>query len=580
MQTVINPWREHRLILVKNKFIMKKIIFLLFATYCFALPTAFSQSEGAPITIKASPSIAVSGKPIEFGGNTIIAKHPLPVALRLHAPDGSTVDLETITDNKGDFKLTYLKAFATGQYIINAKTADGKGLASDTFVIATITGAANDLQNNFFKSTQAVQKSLNAIIESVTKLPASPDLDAQKEKLEAYAQKLSTLKSDEEKLALALKELIKATMGVPIPDTYLKDISTDNKKIMETLPALEAKAAQLKNKSEICETINNMIEVCGFISLVLDFKTKVLKTLAKNLISDKLIPGGLDRYITKGTIEEKETTKLKINTAQKTALAATDGAAGLSSFVGTGLSLDLCSYIGKIIYARYCDELKGDFVGGFKGTFQADNGLAWWKYDLDVKGEVKLRYKKETDFSKGAEISGDFIGYRVRYGVYEDFEQVEKIPTGMQLYKKFVISPAVLNLNKYNDDIGAIATAYMPGAFRVKVKGTVNSKNELRLIIDNSASFGIDKVENNTLWIILLNKMLPIPVIKKFAIPIATDRVIFTTMLKDQVFKLVQEKENVMIEVNNNKTRIPLGTVVVDAKLTMSLKNKKALGIK
>jgi len=511
---------------------------------------------------------------MEFSGNTPIAKEVLPVSLKLTFPDGKVTDLNTTTDKKGDYKIIYSKAYATGQYIITAKTADEKGEASDTFNVTTITGVTNNIQNDFFKSTQTIQKSLDAVIQSMDKLPPRPDLDAQKAKLEAYKKKLSELKASEEKTALALKELIKATMGVPLPDKYLKDLAKANKEMVEKLPVIEAKAEEIKNKSQICEMINAMIEVCGFASLVLDLKTKCMKTLMTNITSDKLIPGGLDRYVTQGTDAEKETKKFNINNTQKGVFAAAGGTANYSTYIGTGLSLDLCSYIGKMMYAGYCEDLKGNFVTTFKATFDADNGLAWWIYDLDLKGELKLRYLKNTDLSKGAEITGEFTGYRVRYGIYEDFEQVEQIPYGMKLYEKLKYSPKAIDLNSFNGDVGAIAMALIPGSFRVQVKGIVNNKNELRLQVVESA-LDVESVEKNTLWIILINAMLPIPVIKKFDIPIVKNKVIFRAALKDQVYHLVQDKDKVTVEIKNQKNKLSLGGgVFVEAKLNTTLSNK------
>ncbi|MEJ7827875.1 MAG: hypothetical protein WKF91_06765 [Segetibacter sp.] len=553
---------------------MKKYILLSVIAFIFFGSSGVAQSEGAPITVQAIPSVSISGKPIEFSGNTIIAKEVLAVSLSLTSPDGKVTDLNTTTDKKGDYKLIYTKAFATGQYTITAKSADEKGEASAIFIVTTVTGATNTIQKDFFKSTQTIQKSLDAVLQSMDKLPSRPDLDAQKAKLEAHKKKLSELKAAEEKLAQALKDLIKGTMDVPLPDNYLKDLAKANEEMVEKLPAIEAKAEEIKNKSNICEMINTMMEVCGFASLVFDFKTKALKTLATNLTSDKLIPGGLDRYVTKGTDQQKEETKFNINYAQKTAIAATGGAAGIAGYIGTGLSLDLCSYLGKIMYAGYCEDLKGNFVTTFKATFQADNGLAWWIYDLDLKGELKLRYRKNTDISKGAEITGEFTGYRVRYGIYEDFEQVEKVPYGMELFKKLKYSPKAVDLNYFNNDVGAIAMAMIPGSFRIQVKGIVNDKSELRLQVVESA-LDAETEEKNTLWIILLNALLPIPVIKKFEIPIAKNKIIFRAVLKDQVYRLVQEKDQVSVEVKNQKTKLPLGTgVLVETKLNMALSNK------
>ena len=549
---------------------MKATIFFLICL--FVMPCTYAQAEGAPITITVSPSISISGKPIEFTGSTLIGKKVLPVFLTLTTPDGKKVELTTTTNAKGDYKLQYAKAFATGQYTVLAKTADEIGEATATFTVTTVTGVSNNIQKDFFKSTQTTQKTLDAVIQSMDKLPSKPDLDAQKAKLEEYKKKLSDLKAAEEKLALAIKDLIKSTMDVPLPDKYLTDLTQASEEMNEKLPAIEAKADEIKNKSQLCERVNAMMEACGFISLVLDFKTKALKTLATNLASDKLYPAGLDKYVTKGTDSEKELVKFNINNAQKGAIAAAGGAFNYAGYIGSGLSLDLCSYIGKIIYASYCEDLKGDFTSTFQATFMADNGIAWWIYDLDLKGDLKLRYLKNTDLSKGAEITGEFTGYRVRYGINEDFEQQEKVPDGMELFQKLKYSPKAINLNVLNNDLGAIATAMVPGSFRIQVKGIVNNKNELRLQVLESA-LDAEREEVNKLWIILLNAMLPIPVIKRFEIPIAKNKVIFRALLKDQVYNLVQVKDKVTLEVKNQKTKLPLGGVIVETKLNMKLKN-------
>ena len=81
--------------------------------------------------------------------------------------------------------------------------------------------------------------------------------------------------------------------------------------------------------------------------------------------------------------------------------------------------------------------------------------------------------------------------------------------------------------------------------------------------------------EMNKLWIILLNSMLPIPVIKKFEIPIAKNKVIFKYLLKDQVYQLVQVKDQVTLKVKDQKTKHPLANgVLIETILNMSLSNK------
>lgn len=553
-----------------------KYLLIFFVSLLFILSTAYAQSEGARITVKASSAVSISGSPVEFAGNMLIGKEVLPVSLSLTSPDGKVTDLKDTTDKKGDYKFIYTKAFATGQYIITAKTADEKGEASDTFNVTTISGASNDIQNDFFKSTETLQKSMDALLQSIEEIP---DANAQKAKLEEFKKKLSELKAAEEKVTKAIKYLLIITWIPPkvnyIKDTVLKAVVKANEEIAKLLPGLEAQAAEIKNKSQFCEKVNAMIEVCGFVSLVLDFKKKLFETV-KNLTVDKVIPGILDRMVTEGSDNRKETQKAAISNGVKTTYAAAQGASGFASFVGTGLSLDIGSYLGKLIYAKYCEDLKGNFGTTFKATFGADNNLPWWIYDLDLKGEMKLRYKKNTDLSKGAEITGEVTGYRVRYGITEDFEQQEKVPDGMLLLGRLKYSPKAIDLNYFNNDIGAIAMAGIPGSFRVQVKGIVNNKNELRLQVVESP-LDAETEELNKLWIIIINPGLPVPIIRKFEIPIAKNKVIIKALLKDRVFKLAQENGIVTLEVKDQRTKLPLGNrVSLETKLNLSLSNKES----
>ncbi len=564
---------------------MKPTLIFFIAFICI-ISNTYAQSEGAPITIKASQTVSISGYPIEFSGNTLIGKEVLPVSLTLTSPDGKVTDLKTTTDKKGDYKITYTKAAATGQYIITAKTADEKGEASDTFHVTTVSGVANNIQNDFFKSTQSLQKAFDAILQGMDELPPQPDMDAQKAKLEAYLKKLSELKAAEELTAKGIGEWVR-TIGPPDPIKYfpdrprpeliLKAVKKANEEIAEKLPVLEAKAAEIKNKSLLCERCNMMMEVCSFASLVLDLKGKILAKLT-NLASDKLIPGWLDREADarapNGTVAAKETVKFNINNAQKTLIAAAGKHMGIAHYIAGGVSLDVCSFLGKLLYAKYCEELKGDFVTYFKATFDADGGVPWWIYDVNLKGQMKLRYSKKTDLSKGAEITGEFSGFRVKYGIWEDFQKVEPVPDGMTLLKSLRFSPLAVDANKISGDLGAIAMAGIPGSFRVQVKGIVNNKNELRLQVVESF-LDAETVENNRLYVILINAMLPIPSIKKFVIPIAKNNVIFKALLKDRVFRLVQEKDKITVTVKDEVTKIPLsGDVRLLTILNMTLSNK------
>jgi|GEM_PF-3639654 len=548
------------------------ISFLLSIQFCFA-----QMEEGAPISVEVKPAMSIPGKPIEISGNTVVGKEALEVSIIITDPGGKEISLNTKTDKKGEYKLTYTKAFSTGKYAVMVKPADGINAASASFAIATITGAVNAIQTDFFKMSQAAQTTLDVIIQKMESLPPSPDIETQTSKLKSYRDKFSSLKASDEKVAQGIKELIKKTQDVPEAalkaNEYINQLEANNKKVVDKLPELNSKVQEYKNKSLKCEALNGITEMCGFISLVLDVKASALKIVV-NLSSDKVLPGAVDRMNWKGSDQQKEQTKFGINSAQKALVAHYLGSAEMVDFLKKGLSLDICSYVFKFLYAQNCEELKGPASTTFKVTFQADNGENYLVYDLDLKGELKLRYEKSTDLSKSAEITGEFIGYRVRYGFQEDFEQQEKIPDGMTVLARQALTPRAVDLNKFNNDIGSFASSAIPGSYHVAVKGTVLN-NKLTLQIVPSAFDMTETEETNRIFLVLLQPLLPIPVIKNFTVPIAKNKTIFIASIpKQQSFSLVKNKTKVTAEIKGLKNELKPGSGVrVNTTFNMNISN-------
>ena len=555
---------------------MKKLFSILLGV-CFCInATAQESVEGAPITVTILPTVGISGKPIEISGTTLVAKEPLTVSIIVTGPDNKSVKLQAVTDKKGNYKTTFKNTGATGKYTIKAIPADEKNQASGTFYVSTISGAVTDIQNDLFKATQSAQRAIEAVTQKIAEIPSTPEIEEKKTKLAEVKQKISELKTKHEEVSAALKVLVKEAQDVPEAavkvNEYMADINKQNKELTDQLPAMDAKVQQFKNVSTSCEALNTIGELCGFASLVLDFERKAYKTFI-NLASDKVLPGAVDRMTIKGNDLSKESKKLAINTAQKTLVNVATKGYDLSDFIKTGLSLDLGQYFSKIIYAQFCEELKGKTSTTFKATFKSDGGEVYSVYDVELKGELKLRYAKNTDITKGAEITGEFIGYRVRYGFEEDFEKVEKVPDGMVLFARKTYTPLAADLNSINNDLGMFANSMVPGSYRVKVKGIVQN-NTLKLEVIKSPSDYTEKEEKNNIWVVIMQPLLPIPIIKNFEVPIASNRIMFIAALKNKTFKLVKAKEVVTITDSYLSKMVPGDGILIETKMAMNISNK------
>lgn len=502
---------------------MQKLFLTIFL--CCGILRGFSQAvEGNPIELKASPYISPEGSVVEISGTVANTKKVQSVSLEIRFPDKTTKDFSIKTTDKGIFLFKFNTTAQQGLYAVSATPEDGIITVTDTFYVLTTKAITAEIQKTQSKVTTTIQRSIEVFLAKVKDLPQDAGLDERIKKIDELKIKLSKTKADDEAIASKLKDLLEEWKKAPdaliyIQKNHLKKFDNLREEVNEKMPLIEEKITKFENVSKTCELINLTTELFGYISFCLDFKGKGIN-IVNNLLSDKVLPGLLDRD---PKIGSDEAAKMKINTTQKSLIALTGGAAGTIEFLKTGLTGDIGQYLSKVLYSKYCDDLKGPISVEFAADF-FNNGVIYSSYKVKLTGDLTLRFNKDAKLKAGTEITGEFSGFRTFYNFMEDVEKVEPFPNGSVAIVRKRITPVAVNLNSIKNDLGIIVSSLVPGSFKVGVSALV-AGDKLKLMIENNPIFDLETTEHNQLVLVLTNAILPIPQIKTFDFPIASNKI-------------------------------------------------------
>jgi hypothetical protein len=549
---------------------MRNVFFILIALL-LSVHNYAQSIEGNPIEIKASPYITPQGGTLEISGNVANTKKVQSVALKVELPNNTVTNYTIKTNENGAFLFTYKDTKLQGKYKVFATPEDGKITANSEFYVLTTAAISADFQKTESKLTTTIERSIEVFLSKVKDLPKDEGLDERIKKIQDLKIKLGKTKADDEAMASKLKDLLDEWKKSPdayvyVQKTHLQKFDALRAEVNEKTPMIEEKITNFKNVSKTCELINLTTELFGYISFCLDFKGKGI-SIVNNLLSDKVLPGLLDRD---PKIKDDEGAKMKINTMQKSLIAITGGAAGTVDFLKTGLSGDIGQYLSKILYNKYCDDLKGPIALEFAADFY-NNGTLYSTYKVKLTGDLTLRFNKDAQLKSGTEITGEFSGFRTYYNFSEEVENVEPFPNGSVVMLRKTITPVAVDLNSIKNDLGIVVSSIIPGSFKVGVSALI-AGDKLKLTAINNPVFDLETTEHNRLVLVLTSGILPVPEIKTFDFPIASNKIMFRVALGQDghTFDLKNEKGKYKIKTTISNLR-KLDDINLAGKLSLDL---------
>lgn len=551
----------------------KLIILIILFAFCESASAQFT--EGSPVNMTVSPKVSMPGKLINIKGNTAVAKQEVTITVKITRPDGKEEVRHQTTVNKGTFDFNISNTKATGRYFVTGISADEKTTTIDSFFITTPAGLATDYQNVLFKVAFLSQKATDLALERLSALPATPELTQRITVMQDLKVKVSGIKETADEGNKSMGKYIEIIASVPEAykkaQPYLKELDEQTAEMRDKLPKIEEKINSFQKVPTTCENINNVVELLGFISFIMDFERNIAKT-ALNLTTDKVIPGILDRYSAdmkaKGDLIEGG--KFGIAEPIKTAAALKfSKLSETGDFVKKGLTGDVMQFVGKVLYKQMCDEITGKTKLRFGADFY-DGGDIYYNYAVELTGTLKLRFPKNTDLSKPTEITGEFEGYKTKYEADEQFENAESVPAGMTILNRKIFTPLAIDASALNEDLGLGGRSFTPGSYRVKVTGQISKDNILIKPVKSPFDM-LETEEANKILIVLIQAMLPVPMVYYFRGPIAKSKVMFIVAMGDAggTFKITRVNGKVIINDAVTNTRSPDPEIKLAAKLVI-----------
>jgi hypothetical protein len=499
------------------------LICLLFVP---ALSLALEEKDGVPITLVATPRIALPGMEVKLSGSTVTAGDYVIVNLQVTppletVPGGAASEpptpilLTTKCDAQGAFSVEFPQTKRVGTYTVSAKAPVGTGTGSTTFKVQSVGNLGSLTTSKFEELAQAFTEYADMLEESVNNLPASDERQQLLQMSAEIAARLTELNSQAATIRPHLKTMSEALdipaeelAGQPAVET-IKELSTWAVEADAQIERLKSLLPKQKAAQSICEMIHIAGEGMRLASTGLAFYGKGISVVI-NLAIDKGIPLVLSQI-------SSERSALWDSSAKGIASATQKTAGMLSGIVG--LLNDAAALYTDVLLNRYC----GVYSGPVKATMSADFkhlNRSYWKYSMTIEGTFTLRFPKDTPGGAPVRMTGEVYGNATNYTFWEDIEKVMQVPAAGQLLARIPITPGPFPLF-YKDSLGLgqIANLAIPSVFYIPLEARMEGDTVVIKFMEP-----VKEIESyllkNQLILVYMAFGLPVPAVKYIEFPI------------------------------------------------------------
>lgn len=342
--------------------------------------------------------------------------------------------------------------------------------------------------------------------------------------------------------------------------------------------------AQLTQGNVVCDQLDVIVNGLKFVDFYLGLiiePAKFLGDWAKENVPTKLvgmIPAVSRTAAVKEGVElgwrgvtsyqpKREAGKIKI------------GAAGFDRALSHGkvLMSGLSNFVANRVFEAFCQTFQGPVTGSMSAEFISEHGI-WWKYDIEIGGQLILRYPQGAKGERIA-LTGEFLGNATHIKSWDNavpvlypelaqgtvFRTMRIEPIAMDtipyVYEKNLGQKTGDSIPDFNpikstiDQGGAIAQLVTtPAFFRVPVRAELNNK-KLRLELQPAA------VDFDDLRVKVVQIMLPVlsmwPEVIDYALPYKGAHFIMLRAMSDGPveFDVVYDRDAMTITKDFNRKR-------------------------
>ncbi len=236
----------------------------------------------------------------------------------------------------------------------------------------------------------------------------------------------------------------------------------------------------------------------------------------------------------------------------------------------TTLAADAIGYANNSVFEKYCQKFEGPFTATMTAHFYSKplgdgRRVEWWGYTTAIKGHLILRYPKVAE-GKAVTLNGQLEGGATKFTYHEniwDAGLYGKMLPGASVWKHDVPPFAT------DDGSGGFEKSLLsPTSFFIPVTGQLDDGKITLSIQDARTDFNKDYTIAHTVFMVVANRTLGIPIFGHFTLPYVGAQFILSHVVKGD-YAVAQAEESMSITRVDSKDYPGSGN---DAVYTINLK--------
>jgi hypothetical protein len=466
----------------------------------------------APIDLRLTPAIAAPGDSVTIAGSTMVGKQR-EIKIAVTPPQGLPLAITAQASAEGAFAVKFGATSGTGTYRVTATAIDGKGTATDSFAIVTLSGMVDRQAAALSDAYQALTEANTALTTIVRATPPSPPQQQALEQFQQLADQLKEAPSRVDTYRRAMGEIAKAGEEQPIVRPPLRQVFDSLNRGVDSIRrhtnTVREQVAASKKGSDLCDDL--ALAQAGLDAMAYAFSlTKGVTKLAIDFAVSYGAKKAADYvFATNAPAAVKSAATFSIKTHFSIAEKLFKGKPVDDKFwteKSASIANSLVKIVGAGVFDAYCQKFEGPVTALFHVDFLND-GTPYVKYDIALQGRMAVHYRKTTQPGAPVALVGYIEGNGTNFRLWEN---------AIVLDEKGVCRTHMICLHRafvpegspFYESIGLIARQATPAYFLVRVGGQIADGKMTLEVLDARQDFS-DLVRGRIMYIGLGATLIP-----------------------------------------------------------------------
>jgi hypothetical protein len=512
------------------------VIWMLLPAIAASAAAASAQGlspSQAPIEIHVGPATVAPGDSVAITGATMVGGKQHDITIAVTPPQGPAVMLTPHTSSEGAFATRFGATSAIGTYRVTATAIDGKGTATDSFAVLTLSGMVEQQATALSELHEALTDANTALSASVKATPPSPPQQEALQRTQELGAQLAEAPQRIGTYRQALGEIAKLGDQHPILRAPLRPVfdslNAQARRARQYAPQLRAHLAASKKAADLCDDLALAQEGLTAMGYALNLSGgffKAVYDLAAGYGFQKLtdyLAGASGSAMAKSSA----TTAMDMTFSLAKQHVHKDPVnIKFWSEKSLGLANSLGQIVGGGLFDAYCEKFEGPVTALLHVDF-LHRGTAYLKYDVQLTGRMEVHYERTKQAGTPAALNGFIEGNATGFRLWDNTSALDE--TGVCRRMMCFHLDAVPPTSLFFESIGLVARQATLNYFLIRIGGQYADGTVTLEIRDARQDFG-DWVHGQILY---LGYAGIIPEFFKVSVPFQKARFILAKGMRD-----------------------------------------------